>query len=504
MTKGTSMTQRREIPCILILDLSDDNHADERSVSPLLSGGGEQARVYRATEFGAERAPRGNPPDRVGVEATWRAWTGAVDQMVVKAQRDLGDDCQFAHYYVAGRAALPICAYLGMRLGKQARVTVCNQPPDTDVWQQFPLQVSAPTAAASHTAARFRFFDRVTGLDADAPREADGMVAVFVATQNQADPEPIRAFARTHGVQLAGIAMIQARSQNAGEGFRLMSEADSAGAASELHQHFTRIKDCYPYHSGVIVCIAGPVQLAVMVGRAINPHMYAPVYFPNFVNRSVYVPAVENPWPLVSGGRPRFLITIANPPSSKQPPLEVNKSMQTIVKRIEENTSEDGYDIKQLTAVDVESLMDKLDSFRPHVFHFGGHGTVQGPVLVGRDGREHFVPDGALHDLIATTCGELNLIVLNACDAGTQAESLKQLADCVICMSSEIHDDAACLFADRFYRALACCRSVQDAYLQAKTYVEASGHCADMIKLVVRDHRNANEIYFFSPSQRRS
>ena len=101
---------------LLLLDLSLDNPIPEDEVLALLPPSTHR-QVLRVSKFGAQATTRGQQWSR------WRTWTLAVDTMLAEAQANVEPGLA-PHYYVAGRASLPLFAYVGLRRGRLGDVGV--------------------------------------------------------------------------------------------------------------------------------------------------------------------------------------------------------------------------------------------------------------------------------------------------------------------------------------------------------------------------------------------
>lgn len=490
------MSPSQEAQCILILDLASDNPIGERSIEESLPPSANR-RMYRVTQYGAAPAPYGGAAGR----RSWRDWTTAVDRMLKQAREDLGADREIAHYYLAGRAGLPIFAYLGVRLGKQARITMINQRYDGP-WDIVPFQQPPGATASPETE---RFFDMVRGLRRDEPNTGDGRVAVFVSTQRDLEDKAIRDFARSLDTPLAGIVVLRARPRgdSSQSALRLLGADDGPRAARELVEHFTAIRDCYPHGSGLIVYIAGPATLAAMVGRAMNPRVHSPVWLPYF-RAPGYEPAVEIPWPLVSGGKPRILVLVANPADTEGRRLDTDRELRGMMEALEKEMDARRCELRFCFAGRVWDLMNKLGEFQPHLFHFIGHGELFGLCFTRDDGSEHFVDGDELRDmLVSSGTDELHLVVFNACQSHEQARKLTTVVDCAIGTNVDIADESAIHFARRFYDDLVQGWSVADAFERARVASRAeTGDAREIFEICPRDGIDPEQLVFFSPGAR--
>ncbi|ACY13877.1 CHAT domain-containing protein [Haliangium ochraceum] len=505
--------QPDEIQCILVLDLSIDNAITACSVTPHLPRAARRVELH-LNDFGAERAPYGGASDR----RTWRCWMQAVDAMLADARAQLGAEVEFTHYYLAGRAALPVFAYLGLRLGKQANITTVNRR-DDGCWDVVPCQRPA-SSAASGVSPSARFFDEVRGLDTDERSSESGMVAVWVSTQRDVDRGLLRAFARARGDRdLAGIVSLRARpaaGDDTGD-MRLLEGADGPDAARELVNCFRSIPNQYPRSSGLMVFVSGPVTLAAMVGRAINPRIHGPVWWPYF-RGGEYEPALEYPWPLISGP-PRILIATANAPEGENPTLDVEAELKHLEEALAEPRKRKLCEVQRCPAATVSDITSALRSFKPHILHFIGHGTALGVYLrsAEHDGAQ-FVRGEDFQQMIATSLRqkdrEMHLVVLNACCTHELAKALTEQVSCTIGTDIEVYDSASIHFAARFYDHLVHGTSVHYAFNAAVDECRAhstSGQevfclhpAAERAPASATPPVRADELVFFSPAERHS
>lgn len=102
---------------------------------------------------------------------------------------------------------------------------------------------------------------------------------------------------------------------------------------------------------------------------------------------------------------------------------------------------------------------------QPQIVHFSGHGTPTGALCFENlVGKNHPVEPNALAALFEQFSGQVNCVVLNACYAEIQANSIAKHIKYVIGMNQEIDDEAAIAFTIGFYQALGGGRSIEDAY----------------------------------------
>ena len=259
---------------VLFLDLASDNPVSMDEVQKHLPDG-RPTKEFRATKFGAKQGPGG--------AVDFPACADAIQRMVATAREGRGPDAPNAHFYVVGRAALPVFAHLGMELSAWADVTLLNRRKE-GFWDVLSLQDPAPKEGEL-------FFKTVLGLEATRPSLSDGRVAVFVSTNYPPNEEAIFNFLKERGETPAGI--IEVRTE-AGRN-TLLDTTNTARVMNELVQVFNRIRDVYPRTKKLALFIAGPATLAFMATRAINRNIFGDVWVPNYEG-GVYHPAAELPW----------------------------------------------------------------------------------------------------------------------------------------------------------------------------------------------------------------
>lgn len=491
------MSSSEEVQCVLILDLASDNPIHIRSIEGYLPPS-QRRDVYHLTDFDVQPAPQGGAPR----PRVWREWTAAVDLMLRRARAELDATQEDVHYYVAGRVGLPLLAHLGLRLGKQARITMINRR-DDHAWDIVPFQQPPGTIAGEPD--RERFFNVVRGMYRDEPATGDGRVAVWVSTQHDLDRDAVRAFARSLGTPLAGIVTLRARpaGDDSITARKLLGAGDGPRAARELVDHFTAIPDSFPHASGLIVYISGPATLAAMVGRAMNPRIHSPVWLPYFRNPR-YEPAVEVPWPLVSGGKPRILVVAANTADKDGRRVDMDRELRGMFESLGKEMEASRCELRYCPAVRVQDFMDKLRDFKPHLLHFIGHGNDQGLVFTREDGSRHLVQGEHLRDLLAESkVDDLRLVVLNACRSNEHARKLTAVVDCAIGTLIDVQNEVAIHFARRFYGDLVHGWSVPDAFRRARAQSRAeTGNARAIFEIEYRHGVDRSQLVLFSPANR--
>jgi outer membrane protein assembly factor BamB len=202
----------------------------------------------------------------------------------------------------------------------------------------------------------------------------------------------------------------------------------------------------------------------------------------------------------------KVLLFAANPFGD----LNLDEEIRRIEKKLEAHRH--NVELVSVRAVRPGELIDELKQHKPVVVQFSGHGSRGGPsaapaampsgqmrdfigageggqiILTGDGGKPQPVSQEALVDLFRVRKDNIRLVVLNACFTRPQAEAIARVVDCVIGTDRAIGDDAARVFAARFYRSLADGHSIHEAFEEARVEMKLEGFEkeADIPRLVPR------------------
>lgn len=169
----------------------------------------------------------------------------------------------------------------------------------------------------------------------------------------------------------------------------------------------------------------------------------------------------------------RALFLAANPLSTER--LSLDKEIREITSKIRSSEYRDLVELISIWAVRPDDLLQSLNTYKPQIVHFSGHGSPSGIILVDQKGDEKLVPASALKTLFTALKDNIQVVILNACYSKTQAEAIAQTIDCTIGMEEAIGDEAAIAFISSFYRAIGFGRSIQAAFEQGKVALMLEG-----------------------------
>ena len=183
--------------------------------------------------------------------------------------------------------------------------------------------------------------------------------------------------------------------------------------------------------------------------------------------------------------------------------LKLDEEIRSITMKLRTSDYRDVLELVSVWAVRPDDLLQELNTHKPIIVHFSGHGSQAGELfLMDEFGDARKVSPAALKALFSTLKGNIRLVMLNACYSKIQAEAIAEVIDCVVGMKAAIGDRAAIAFASSFYRAVGFARSVNDAFEQAKvSLMFESLPAQDMPELVARAGVDPATVYLIDQWQ---
>lgn len=170
----------------------------------------------------------------------------------------------------------------------------------------------------------------------------------------------------------------------------------------------------------------------------------------------------------------KILFLAANPLDSRR--LALDQEARAIDEALRRANFRDRFELETHWAVRIDDLQGLLLRHRPHIVHFGGHGSAASEiVLQDQTGRGVVVPPLALSLLFRILKDNIRCVVLNACHSAQQAAAIAQHIDCVIGISDRIDDRSSRHFAAAFYQGLAYARTVKEAFELGKLQIALHG-----------------------------
>ncbi len=172
--------------------------------------------------------------------------------------------------------------------------------------------------------------------------------------------------------------------------------------------------------------------------------------------------------------RVKVLFIASNPKNTGR--IQLDEEIRLIDQKIGLSEHRDSLELISVWAVRAEDLLQALNTHKPSIVHFSGHGDESGKILlVGSDGEAKQVSIEAMKALFSALKDNISIVVLNACYTSIQAEALSEIVNYVIGMNSLIGDEAAIIFSSSFYRAIGFGRSVPESFEQGKVALLLEG-----------------------------
>jgi internalin A len=147
---------------------------------------------------------------------------------------------------------------------------------------------------------------------------------------------------------------------------------------------------------------------------------------------------------------------------------------RTVLRKVLEKAAVEGQCI--LLEAEVARIEDVFQVFRSYpqrisIFHYAGHGS-EDALLLYLENAAKGLTTSALTTLLAES--SIKLVFLNCCSSQSHAEALLGAGvPVVIATSSEVHDDIACDFAQKFYEGLANGHTIKRAFELSKSELMA-------------------------------
>lgn len=192
-----------------------------------------------------------------------------------------------------------------------------------------------------------------------------------------------------------------------------------------------------------------------------------------------YLPVRGPVRPLTVDPPVRILVAIASP--KKLDPLDIRGERKLIEDALVDLQAGRKIQLLVVEGATTAKVNDAMKSFRPHVFHFIGHGVnVDDQIFLALEdetGRARLINDREFSEIFANV-QETRLVVLNACQSAVTSSTLplvglapkllqRQLSG-VVAMQQPLTDRAALIFSRSFYRSIALGAPVDTAVSVAR------------------------------------
>lgn len=168
----------------------------------------------------------------------------------------------------------------------------------------------------------------------------------------------------------------------------------------------------------------------------------------------------------------RVLYLAATPTDAEE--IDLDADYDAIREAVDTAQAHERFEFRRVWGARSKDLLDALNSYRPNVVHFSGHGLRHtGVVLTDESGLAVPATAAGLTGLFRTArYDDLKLIVLMACYSLPLARALAPYTQAAaIGVEDAIDDDTSTDFNRGFYSALASGRNLQAAYEQGNAMV---------------------------------
>lgn len=196
----------------------------------------------------------------------------------------------------------------------------------------------------------------------------------------------------------------------------------------------------------------------------------------------------------------KVLFLAANPKDTRR--IALDEEINEIEKKIRQSPFRDSLIMVCQLAASYDDFQNSLLQHKPHIVHFGCHGTMSNEIILSKDGFTERVSGDSLKRIFGILKDNLRGVILNACYSSTQAEAIIQVIDFAIGIPKEIRDSEAKLFAASFYRAIGYGRVIQDAFDLGIASLKQMGATDNNLPLLlVRTGVDPTKLRLLSPTE---
>lgn len=364
------------------------------------------------------------PVERLQAEEAsidWLDLSDAVHRLVESLPRSSAD--RPVEYHIAGYGLQPVFTMLGVEMWSWGDAqTIHNQDRNTNAWHSIsvghPRDAQPPDSGAP-------FFDT-------RPAPAASVIASgwlgFAVSVRGGPPVDRNAFSVALGKDLAGIEELSVRKH------RVLTAADTPRVVHELRTALSELRSAYPNVQGIALFVDCPASLAFLVGRAVNPKVWARIRVYYHQRSGTEELAFELPWrppsqqrigtqPEDIEGRKQILETLAAGFEELQKTLhhshlpETHPNRETFVQRMRQlRISRD----PEGQAFRLTVLEDRIEF---------GAGLLQAVKLLNSEEQKYFSHLLLLHELLHFDQGLYHSNYADIGRAGVALEEVDYLAD---------------------------------------------------------------------------
>lgn len=148
----------------------------------------------------------------------------------------------------------------------------------------------------------------------------------------------------------------------------------------------------------------------------------------------------------------KILFLTANPRDEQS--LRLEGELRKVLDVLDGATHKNSLDYKIEPAVRIDIITKAMQTQKPEIVHFSGHGCIEGLAVEDDSGYSDLFPVEGLDRLFRLFKETTKCVILNACDSKDLAKTISKHGIHVIGMNDEIGDEAARKFAVGFYQSL--------------------------------------------------
>jgi len=148
----------------------------------------------------------------------------------------------------------------------------------------------------------------------------------------------------------------------------------------------------------------------------------------------------------------KILFLTANP--RDQQSLRLEGELRKVLDTLSGATYKNSLDYKIEPAVRIDIITKAMQTEKPEIVHFSGHGCVEGLAVEDDSGYSDLFPIEGLDKMFGLFKKTIKCVILNACDSKELAKIISKHGIHVVGMNDEIGDEAARKFAVGFYQGL--------------------------------------------------
>lgn len=194
------------------------------------------------------------------------------------------------------------------------------------------------------------------------------------------------------------------------------------------------------------------------------------------------------------------VLFLASNPLNK-PQLRLDEEARSIADMIRKSQHRDAVKLESCWAVRPLDVLQAINEHSPRIIHFSGHRSARDEIVFqDNSGKAKPVSKEAIVQTFLAASDDIQLVFFNTCSSHNQAEAVVKHVKATIGMRVEISDEAARVFAARFYSAIGFGKSVRTAFDQAKAALMLEGIAEqDTPALFLADGVDAEQLILVRP-----